>query len=45
MPEDLELEILKALIQDGIDSGPATAFDLEKFLKEMRSKSKGPTSP
>ena len=44
MSKDLDLEILKALIQDGIDSGPATVFDLEKFLEEMRSKSKDITS-
>ena len=44
LPKDLELEILKALIQDGIDSGPATAFDLDRFLEEMRLKSKDITS-
>lgn len=36
MPKDLELEILNALIQDGIESGLATDFDLDKFLKEMK---------
>lgn len=38
IPEDLALEILKALLQDGIDSGPAKPFDLDTFLEEMRSK-------
>lgn len=42
MPKDLKLEILKALIQDGIDSGPATPVNLDKFLEEIKSQSDEP---
>jgi hypothetical protein len=34
MPETLKVEILRALIQDSIDSGPAVAFDWDEFMAE-----------
>lgn len=34
MPETLKLEILRALIQDGEDSGPAVEFDWNEFVAE-----------
>ena len=34
IPKALEVEILKALIQDGIDSGPARPFDIGAWFDE-----------
>ncbi len=34
-PDDLMQKILVALIEDGIDSGPAEEFDLDAFVQEM----------
>ena len=35
-PEELKLAILRALIQDGIDSGPAEPFDFDAFMAQLR---------
>ena len=37
IPEDLWNTILTALIDDGLDSGPAVEWDLDQFLEEMHS--------
>jgi hypothetical protein len=34
MPEELKVEILRALIQDSLDSGPSVPFDLDHFMTE-----------
>lgn len=34
-PRELMREILAALLQDGLDSGPAEPFDFDEFLKKM----------
>jgi hypothetical protein len=34
IPETLKVEILRALIQDSIDSGPAVEFDWDVFMAE-----------
>jgi hypothetical protein len=34
MPEVWKVEILRALIQDSLDSGPAVPFDLDHFMTE-----------
>ncbi|MEQ1537508.1 MAG: hypothetical protein ABL928_01155 [Sphingorhabdus sp.] len=34
IPETLKIEILRALIQDSIDSGPAVEFDWDAFMAE-----------
>ena len=33
-PKELMQKILVALIQDGLDSGPAVEFDLDAFMDE-----------
>lgn len=39
--EDVQLQALRAAIQEGIDSGPLKPFDFEEFRKEMRANYKG----
>ncbi len=34
IPETLKVEILRALIKDSIDSGPAVSFDFDAFMAE-----------
>lgn len=34
-PDELMQKILVALIEDGIDSGPAEEFDLDQLVREM----------
>jgi hypothetical protein len=34
-PDELMQKILVALIEDGIESGPAEEFDLDQFVQEM----------
>ena len=39
--EDVQLQALRAAIQEGIDSGPPEPFDFDAFRKEMRASYKG----
>lgn len=39
--EDVQLQALRAAIQEGIDSGPLKPFDFDEFRKEMRANYKG----
>ncbi|HEY7808562.1 MAG TPA: type II toxin-antitoxin system ParD family antitoxin [Croceibacterium sp.] len=38
---DTRIEGLRAALREGEKSGPATAFDFDEFLKEMRLNYKG----
>jgi antitoxin ParD1/3/4 len=39
--DDLKLQALRAMIQEGIDSGPPEPFDFDEFRAEMRANYKG----
>lgn len=39
--EDVQLQALRAAIQEGVDSGPLKPFDFDEFRKEMRANYKG----
>jgi antitoxin ParD1/3/4 len=38
---DTRIETLRAALREGEESGPATPFDFDEFLKEMRLHYKG----
>lgn len=39
--DDVQLQGLRAAIQEGLDSGPPKPFDFDEFRKEMRANYKG----
>jgi antitoxin ParD1/3/4 len=38
---DARIDALRAAIREGEESGPATPFDFDEFLKDMRANYKG----
>jgi hypothetical protein len=38
VPEELWNKIVMALIDDGLDSGPAVEFDIDKWLEDLSSR-------